>query len=471
MDFESVQKDLKINSDSLLWAVENLGKSGMLSIERESSRMARLTEEGKRYLDEFPEEKLVRDIEKKGNEPQIGSISNKIGLIWAKRNSWIKIDEGKVILTEDGIKAAREDAHYAYRDLLDRLEKAEGTDVTEILEKNTRHINDLKNRDLIQLIERGAIKKLHILEKAENHYGEKGIGVLTRDLITSGRWKASRIRPYDINASTERIYPARIHPMHEFLDIIRNIWLNMGFMEVSGPIIESAFWNFDALFSPQDHPTRDMQDTFFLKNPEELDIEDLALMGRIKKMHVRSWKEKWREDVAKQALLRTHTTSVSARYINRFANDVAASYPIKMFSIGKVFRNETIDYKHLAELHQVDGIIIGNNLTLSNLIYTLKQFYSQLGMENITIKPSYFPFVEPGLEVEYYDESKNDTIELCGGGIIRKEITKAMGTSKTVLAWGAGLERLMFEVLGVKSMTDLYKNDIGWLRDRGELKI
>jgi phenylalanyl-tRNA synthetase alpha subunit len=92
-------------------------------------------------------------------------------------------------------------------------------------------------------------------------------------------------------------------------------------------------------------------------------------------------------------------------------------------------------------------------------------------MDNIIIKPSYFPFVEPGLEVHYYDEKKDDIIELCGGGIIRKEITKAMGTNKTVLAWGAGLDRLMFNALGISTLTELYKNDIGWLRKRAELKI
>ena len=76
-----------------------------------------------------------------------------------------------------------------------------------------------------------------------------------------------------------------------------------------------------------------------------------------------------------------------------------SNYPVKLFSVGKVFRNESIDYKHLAELHQVDGIIIGNNLTFSNLIYTLKQFYSQIGIDEHNVKPSYFPFVEPGLEM------------------------------------------------------------------------
>jgi len=258
--------------------------------------------------------------------------------------------------------------------------------------------------------------------------------------------------------------------MHELIDIIREVWLSMGFIEGIGPIIESAFWNFDALFSPQDHPTRDMQDTFFLSNPKTIDVNDLELLSRVKKMHKKNWGPIWREEIAKQALLRTHNTSVSAHYINKFADLDKHEYPIKVFSVGRIFRNESVDYKHLAELYQYDGIIIGDNLSLANLIHTLKDFYRRLGIE-VGLKPSYFPFVEPGMEVFYFDKEHNDRIELCGAGIIRKEITTALGSSKSVLAWGGGIERLMFNMLKIGSLSDMYKNDIGWLRERESLRL
>jgi len=321
------------------------------------------------------------------------------------------------------------------------------------------------------MLDKGEIKKIEITEKGSSVKMGEGTGVLTRELLTTGKWENAKFRKYDIFAPSEVLLPARLHPMHEFIDVVRSSWLNMGFTEVSGPIIESAFWVFDALFSPQDHPARDMQDTFFLKNPEKISIEDIGLMNRVKKMHVKNWKEVWKEDVAQQAILRTHTTSVSARYINKVAAQQNINYPLKLFSIGKVFRNESIDYKHLAELYQIDGIVIGNNLTLSNLISVLKEFYTQLGITNLVIKPSYFPFVEPGMEIEYYDEKRKEMIELNGAGIIRKEITKAMGTNKTVLAWVIGLERLMFNFIELNNLTELYKNDLGWLRKRKELKI
>ena len=462
-----------MGKDSVLWAVENLSTKGLVKIERESKKVPTITEEGRRYLKKFPEEELVAMAGISGEGVPLSNLKNEIALIWAKKNGWITIDKGHAKITDKVSKIAKEETSYNFRDILNKLGSAEQGKADKFISDNAEIINELKKRNLIEIVDRGNVKNIQITEKgssSETPSGE-GIGALTRDIIVSGRWEKDKLRPYDINASTEELYPARLHPMHEFIDTIRSAWFNMGFTEVSGPIIESAFWNFDALFSPQDHPTRDMQDTFFLKNPPKIGIEDIALMNRVKKMHTKNWKDVWKEEMAQQALLRTHTTSVSARYINQFANNTNSTYPVKLFSVGKVFRNESIDYKHLAELHQIDGIIIGTNLTLSNLIFTLKQFYSQIGMGKIIVKPSYFPFVEPGLEVHYYDEKKKDYIELCGGGIIRKEITKAMGTNKTVLAWGGGVERLMFNVLGINSLTELYRNDMAWLRQRKEIKL
>ena len=466
-----LQENLGLGKDSVLWAIENLSKSGLVKVDRENSKVPILSKEGKEYLNKFPEEELIISIHRAGGSQSLSQIKNEIALIWAKKNGWIIIEKGQATITDKGNQIAQEKTQYVYRDLLNKLSSTDLQKVGKIIEDNSDTINQLRKRNLLEIVDRGSVKSIQITEKGASSQlpANEGIGAITRDIIVTGKWKKEKIRPYDINASVENIYPAREHPMHEFIDVIRDSWFNMGFTEVSGPIIESAFWNFDALFSPQDHPTRDMQDTFFLKNPPKISVDDIALMNRVKKMHVKNWKEAWKEELAQQALLRTHTTSVSARYINQFANNTTSKYPVKLFSVGKVFRNESIDYKHLAELHQIDGIIIGNNLTLSNLIYTLKQFYSQIGMEKVIVKPSYFPFVEPGLEVHYYDEKKKDMIELCGGGIIRKEITKAMGTNKTVLAWGGGVERLMFNALGIKSLTELYHNDIGWLRERKEL--
>ena len=184
----------------------------------------------------------------------------------------------------------------------------------------------------------------------------------------------------DINAPSEPVWPARPHPVREFINHVRDTWVSMGFIETMGPIVETAFWNFDALFSPQDHPTRDMQDTFFPSNPKEIEINDLALMKRVKNMHVTSWESVWQEELARQPVLRTHTTSVSAHNIQRLANAVGDS-PLKLFSIGKVFRNESLDYKHLAELHQFDGIIIERSWECQILYTRLRSFIQTLALK------------------------------------------------------------------------------------------
>lgn len=462
----------KLGADSVMWALEGLAKEGLVRIERRERQVAKITEEGSGYLGGFPEEDLIREVGATGNL-QIRSVKNQIALSWAKRNGWIEIKDGMIKLNKSGEQAAAK-AQYAQRRALREISEnpemaadSEGREMREAIET-------LRTRGLIELKKANTITSIQVTEKgrkADVKQEDEGVGQLTRELIVGGRWKSTKLRPYDINASAEPRYPARLHPMHEFIDVIRNAWLNMGFTEVSGPIVESAFWNFDALFSPQDHPTRDMQDTFFLSNPKEIDIEDIAILNRVRAMHEEGWKEEWQESVARQALLRTHTTSVSARYMSRLSGMLESSYPVKMFSVGKVFRNESIDYKHLAEFNHTDGIIAGDDLSLANLMDTLKKFYQQLGIEDVKFKPSYFPFVEPGLEAYYYDEKLKDTIELCGAGIIRREITRAMGTDRTVLAWGMGIERLILHFLDIESLTDLYKNNVGWLRERGELKI
>lgn len=467
-----ISKALKLNEDSVMWALEGLAKEGLVSVERREGQAAKLTEEAKGYLGGFPEEDLVREASATG-ELKIKDIRNQIALSWAKRNGWIDIREGMIKLSKAGEAIAHKGA-YAQRTVLKELASSPEMDLSRLGKERKEALDSLKTRGLIELKRANVITSIAITEKGrrvDTEVSEDGIGQLTRDAIMGGKWREMSFRPYDVSASTVESHPARLHPMHEFIDVIRNAWLGMGFTEVSGPIIESAFWNFDALFSPQDHPTRDMQDTFFLSNPKEIDIGDIAILNRVKKMHEEGWRERWQESVAKQALLRTHTTSVSARYMARLSGVLEGSYPVKMFSVGKVFRNESIDYKHLAEFNHTDGIIAGDNLSLANLMDTLRKFYQQLGIEDVKFKPSYFPFVEPGLEAYYYDEKLKDTIELCGAGIIRKEITRAMGTDKTVLAWGMGIERLILHFLDIESLTELYKNNVGWLRARRELKI
>ncbi len=460
MGLDELQEELGMERDKLLWALENLKAGGFVELDKKEETKNTLTQEGLGYLDMMPEEELARAAAKRAVKAD--DSVNKVALSWAKRNGWVDIRDGKIIATPKW--RADSSGDYSQRAALIQIRDGKAP--------SRKALETLLKRGLARSATRLGSVSARITKKGEEAEPEKGgIGAITREVLVSGSWKREEIRPYDINAPFERADAARMHPLHEMITEVRKAWLSMGFVESTGPIVESSFWNFDALFSPQDHPTREMQDTFFLSNPKLLNIDDLELLDRVKKMHRKGWGQAFNEELSRQAVLRTHTTSVTVRGIHRFAKALEENYPLKLFSVGRVFRNETVDYKHLAEFYQTDGIVVGGNLSLSNLIDTLKKFYSLLGMEKVRFKPSYFPFTEPSLEVHYYDEEKGEEIEMAGGGIIRKEITKAMGTDKTVLAWGLSIDRLMMHKLGVSAIADLYKNDIGWLRNRPPVRV
>ncbi len=471
---KEIEKSLGISPNSIASIAEQLSASGAVETSKQNVYSIKITDEGKSALEEgFPEEKLIKSLSASGGKEKLSKIGDNIGLIWAKKNKWVDIEGAEVGITKKGTLAAEAKEEYEASKILSELSKGKNEDIERIVDAQRSYIDILIKRKMIELKRHSNISHITITQKGaellESNDGAE-IDQLSRDIITGMKWKGKKFRPYTIEAPAEKVYPARLHPLHEFIDYVRSIWLNMGFTEVSGPIIESAFWNFDALFSPQDHPTRDMQDTFFLSNPKQLNVEDLEILNRVKKMHQKGWGEVWRADLAKQALLRTHLTSVSARNMKTFRDKRASEYPIKVFSIGRAFRNESIDYKHLAEFYQTDGIVIGSNLTLANLMSIMKSFYSKLHID-VKFMPSYFPFVEPGLQVYYHDDKLDDNVELIGAGVIRKEISKAIGTSKTILAWGGGIDRLMFNFFDIDSIVDLYKNDVGWLRTRGDLKL
>lgn len=292
------------------------------------------------------------------------------------------------------------------------------------------------------------------------------IGQLTPAMLESGEWKTSGFREYDINAPSETVHPGRPHPLRLMIEEVRRAFLNMGFTESAGPWVESSFWCFDALFVPQDHPARDMADTFYMKVPDRIPLPGAETLAKVKGAHENGvagsigWRYAWSRDAAESAVLRTHTTSVSARALNS-----GIKPPAKIFCVGKVFRNETLDYKHLSELHQVEGIVFDRDVSFSNLLGYLKEFLSLLGFGRVRFRPAYFPYTELSVEPEVFIEEKGEWMELGGAGIFRPEVTVPLtGVDCPVLAWGLGLDRLAMMSLGLKDIRDLYRNDLQWLR-------
>lgn len=280
---------------------------------------------------------------------------------------------------------------------------------------------------------------------------------LTSELLLSGHWRQVDLKPYDIHADVPDIPYGRPTILTQCIQHIRDIFLNMGFDEMSGYIIESAFWNFDVLFTPQDHPAREMQDTFYLSNPQNVPLpEDQTLIDQVKQIHEASYGGEWTETEASRAILRAHTTTSTARRLHQLKGQNG-----KYFSIDKVFRNENVDRTHLAEFHQIEGVVVGELLSVRTLMGYLTYFYERLGFKHLKFKPTYNPYTEPSLEVLAYYPPSDRYIEVGNSGLFRQEMLAPLGCGdKSTVAWGLGLERIAMLLYGVEKLSDLVGPDI-----------
>ena len=242
------------------------------------------------------------------------------------------------------------------------------------------------------------------------------------------------------------------------------MFTDMGFVEMSSEYVQPSFWNLDVLFTPQDHPARDLQDTFYLENPSSIHIDDEELVEKIRNIHENGgdtgstgWGGTWSREMAESALLRTHSTVTSIRYIAAHPDA-----PQKAFSISRIFRNESIDATHLPEFTQIEGIVIDEKADFNMLVSMIREFYAKMGFDQIRIRPAYFPYTEPSLEIEVFFNGK--WMELGGAGMFRPEVLAPFGVKTPVLAWGFGFERLAMLKWNIKDIRDLYISDIDTLK-------
>lgn len=240
----------------------------------------------------------------------------------------------------------------------------------------------------------------------------------------------------------------------------------MGFKEMTGDLIQSSFWVFDALFTAQDHPVRDMQDTFFIN--KKIELPEKKIVEAVKKSHEKcvdgskGWRYKWEEEEAKKLCLRTHTTCLSAQTLAKLNKK---DLPAKFFALGKNFRNETVDWCHGFEFHQSEGIVVDKNGNFRNLLGYLEQFFKKMGFEKIRFRPGFFSYTEPSVEIDVWHPEKKCWLELGGAGMFRPEMTiPLLGEHIPVLAWGIGPDRVITDYYGVKDLRDLYKNNLTKLR-------
>jgi len=458
---------------AVMRAALSLSAKKLLQIHEQKQTTITLSEEGRQHAEKgLPERRLIRALIKLGSEATIEEAVNKAALErgftniasgWLHRKNWVTM-KGNML------KTSGEPPMEVDEKLLSILQK-KGSLLIESLNKEMKSAAYvLKKRKLIRLDE----KTLRELELTDTGWKliKRGIKAveevsqLTPELILSKKWQKIKLRKFDVTAPGPVVHPGKIHPMQEIIQLVREAFLEMGFTEIRGPIVQTAFWNFDALFQPQDHPAREMMDTFYLAQPKEGMLPRKNFVESVAKTHEngwitrsRGWQYKWDPQEAKRLIMRTHTTAVTIHYLAEHREP-----PVKVFSVDRIYRNERLDYKHLAELYQIEGIIMDENVTLRDLIGTLKEFYLKLGLKRVEFWPSYFPYTEPSAQASAYVPELKTWIELCGMGIFRPEVVQPFGIKHPVLAWGGGLERLVMLKLGVDDIRFLYKNDLGWIR-------
>jgi phenylalanyl-tRNA synthetase alpha chain len=365
------------------------------------------------------------------------------------------------------------------------LVKVEGTAVTRIPGASTDADESvLKNPSAAdprtrELIRRGILQECETVRYAVSitpgglALVKKGLdlreetGTLTREQILSGSWKTANLQRYDVAKLPKKAYPGKIHPYQRIIAEMREILLEMGFEELYGGIVQQSFWNFDALFQPQDHPAREMQDTFYLRETIPLPQG----YESVKAMHISGgetsstgWGGAWLEEKAEQCVLRTHTTCLSIQHLAQNRKP-----PVKAFAVGRVYRRETIDTTHLAEFEQLEGIVMDEDVSFGNLLGILREFYNRMGFTSVRFKPSYYPYTEPSLDAEVYIEGIG-WIEMGGAGVFREEVTAPLGITCPVLAWGLGVSRIAMLRLGLKDLRLLHKSDVAFLRETPSLR-
>jgi phenylalanyl-tRNA synthetase alpha chain len=414
-----------------------------------------LTEEAKSYLKSgfTPEVQVVDEVLKALEGLTISELKEKLGPIGAVgqgkafKNKWLSKDGDKLVAKVDKLP----------EDVV--LQELKTIDETGTLD-NAKELTELKKRKLITLARIVGFK----VNKSEN-FALEIVDLetdITAEMVATGSWKDAKFKNYNFNAEGVMPNSGALHPLNKVKEEFRQIFFSMGFTEMpSNQYVETGFWNFDTLFVPQQHPARDLQDTFYLKDPAVAKRpQDNQYWDNIKQVHQNGkygsigYRYPWKEEESLRMVLRTHTTAISSAMLHKLAQDPK---PVRLFSIDRVFRNEAVDATHLAEFHQVEGVIAGYDITLGDLIGFMEDFFGKMGVDGLRFKAAYNPYTEPSLEIFAYHKGLGKWVEIGNSGMFRPEMLESMGLPKNmrVLGWGLSLERPTMIKYGVSNIREL----------------
>jgi len=444
---EKISQETKLSMDQIRRGVEWLRQKKLADVSESVNISLSL---GKNGLDALknglPERRLVnlvKDGPKTFDEirSSLQGFDFNAAIAHAKKNDWINIEK-----TDTGSKISLKDPNVDVPNDSDLVisKLGEGTIIP------TEFDNTPLDEPLKSLMERPDFIITHEEKTKTVSLSETGKKI-DLEKLDSGA--------IDVEADVPHVHAARIHPLKDTINEIRDTFVHLGFTEITGNLSQSSFWNFDALFTPQDHPARELQDTFYLK---DLNAKQLATPTQIKNVssaHKKGWRYYWDIQEARKMVLRTHTTCVTIKHLADKKPDEA-----RIFSLGRVFRNEKVSYKHLVEFNQVEGVVVGKHMTLRDLMGIQKEFYRKIGLTKVKFWPTFFPYTEPSLQSMVYNEKLGKWIELFGMGIFRPEVTKPLGITKPVLAWGGGIERIAMLKFGLDDVREFYNNNLSWLR-------
>ncbi len=450
-----------------------LERKGLVEIAQTVDLAYVIGEEGRRLLENgLPERRLLESIDgsvpidalREASGMDRGEFS--IGLGWLRRKGLVAIEGGRISLTPAG-EASRRSADPEIVVLARLAAEPGGIDADALSDVERRTVELLRRRGEAVAPRERSVRILRLTDQGravpradlELRAGETQ---LTADLLRSGGWRKVSFRPYDVGMLAPALHGGRTHPLTAITEKVRRIFLGMGFAEIEGTFDESSFWCMDALFIPQDHPARDLQDTFYLSGPPaDLSGEPVDVISSVHEdgggTGSTGWRYEWSREIAERRLLRTHTTVNTIRHLYEHPEP-----PVRVFSIDRVFRREAIDSTHLPEFQQIEGVAMEEGASFSQLIGLLTEFYGRMGFDNVRVRPGYFPYTEPSLEVEVLFHGR--WLELGGAGMFRPEVTEPLGVRHPVLAWGLGLERLAMLSLEITDIRDLYMSDLAWLQ-------
>lgn len=460
-----------------------LQEKGLVQIHAKMETKIKLTAEGEIHAQNgLPERRIINAVVALGGRATLKQAAQEASLVqqfaqialgWTQKKKWAKFDPKSDFLEvlsspNEGndekllnILCGKEQIFLSQltpdlKDAVDSLKKRKAITVED---KTERILELTKNGQ--EAIEGGA---------ADLTLGPKEITQLTPELIIKGEWRNVRFQKYNIEAPVLACWPGKKHPYLNFLDEVRTKLVNLGFQEMVGTSVELSFFNFDALYTPQDHPATEEDGIYRVKKPDYGNIDAYSpVVERVKATHENGndtgstgWGYKYNPREAQRLILRGHGTCLSARTLLTKNLQI----PSKHFSIARVYRPEIVDKTHLSEFNQVEGIVVDEKLTLRDLLGVLGKFAKEIaGADKIRFKPDYFPFTEPSVELSAYKEGLG-WIEFGGSGIFRPEVTRPLGIKVPVIAWGLGVDRLFMMRAGLDDIRSIFSQDLDWLRKK-----